>query len=302
MSLKFLLKTFSEEDLKLRDTPKAKKPKPAGPDLKGMLQRERLRWKKRQTPYPASTNFSPSSLTYDLCERAKVAQIAGFHTLYHEAAAPKLQLTFDMGHAIHDIVQGYFWEAGVLEGEFRCIKCEKSFWATSPQTCPFVTSHKRRHLQFKEITLINPEYMLRGRSDGIVIMDDERYLMDIKSIANSTGNPHERNFTFEALDENGPRESHIVQLNLYMMMQQQNPDYPEVNIKKGHLLYVGKNSHQTKSFYIEYDPEVVKPYLDQIKRVMAWAEDIKNGSRVDLPDPCSKADCKCENLIAPRTS
>lgn len=301
MGLDFLLRTFSEEDLKLRPQPRAKKPKSDAPDLKGMLQRERLRWKKRQTPFPASTNFSPSSLTYSLCERAKVAQIAGFHTIYHEAAAPKLQLTFDMGNAIHEIMQNYFWEAGVLEGEFRCTKCEKSFWAVSPKECPNVKSHSKRHLKFKEISLLKPEYQLKGRSDGIILFGDERHYMDIKSIANSSANPHEKQLTFEKLDEEGPRESHIVQLMLYMFMQQQNPDYPELNITKAHLLYVGKNSHQTKSYYIEYDETVIQPYLDQIQRVLDWAKEVKNGTRTDLPEPCSKADCKCEDLLVPRT-
>ena len=301
MSLNFLLKTFSEEDLKLQPKPRVKKPKSDAPDLKGMLQRERLRWKKRQKPYPASKNFSPSSLTYALCERAKVAQLAGFHTLYHEAAAPKLQLTFDMGHAIHDIMQNYFWEADVLEGEFRCIKCEKSFWAVSPKECPFVKSHSKRHLQFKEIALVHPHYQLKGRADGIVLFDGEQHYMDIKSIANSSANPHEKQLTFEKLDEEGPRDSHVVQLMLYMFMQQQNPDYPELDIKKGHLLYVGKNSHQTKSYYFEYDEEIIKPYLEQMERIIDWAAGIEIGTRNTLPEPCSKADCKCEDLLIPRT-
>lgn len=290
MSLDFLLKTFSEEKPQKKAT--GGRQKGEDPSLKGLLQRERLKWKKKQKPFEASQYFSPSNITYNLCARAKVAQLAGLHKIYYEVPAPKLKLTFDVGHAYHKIIQDYFWEAGILEGEYRCIKCDKGWWDTSPTQCIHRKSHTKRHLKYKEVPFKIPELLISGRADGIIHFDVnhqiEKHLIDIKTIANRGSFVNERQHAFEDLKEKGAKHDHIVQLNFYMYA---------LNIHKGHLLYVSKNTSQTESFYFQYDPAIIEPYLEQIRSIIQWAEDIKSKKRKDLPPTCAKGSCNCEDII-----
>lgn len=287
MSLSFLLKSFSEEDPK----PIVKK-EPERVSLAGALQRERLKQKKAKNKRPASNYFNPSLVTYGYCRRSKVGQLLGLHQPLVDLPTPKEQLMFDMGHKIHDIIQGYFWDVGMLEGEFRCRQCKETWYAVSPEACPKrPVTHGRKFMDFREISLKNDEFQMRGRADGIVLLEVEkeieRHLMDIKSIANRLPTSSERQFCFEDLKD-GPKQDHVVQLNFYMWMS---------GIHKGHLFYVAKNSHQIKSFYLEHDYGIIEGYLDDIRITLDWTEDIRQGKRGDLPETCSRKDCDCENLI-----
>lgn len=288
MSLSFLLKSFGDED------PKPKRaPTPAGEiSLAGVLQRQRLRLGRAKKPRPQSLTFSPSSITYNLCHRAKIAQMAGLTTLYSEVPTPKLQLRFDMGHAVHDVFQNYFWSCNMLEGYFRCIKCEKDFWARSPEKCPFRKTHERRHLKFREIPLVEQDYLISGRADGIVWLEvgkdkEEKHLMDIKSIQNRLPTHPPTSLCFEDLDQAGPKEDHVIQLMIYMWIS---------GIHKGHLLYVSLQTLQQKSFYIEYDRDRIAPILSEIQDITIAAEKLKNGELKELPAPCAKKDCPCETI------
>lgn len=293
MSLDFLLKSFGDEDPKPKQSRRSK----SGPvSLAGVLQRQRVRLNRSKVARPASTSFAPSGITYGLCHRSKVAQLAGLITLTYDIPTPKLQFKFDLGHAIHDIIQRYYWECGMLEGEFACIKCDKTFYARSPDACPFRKSHRRSHLKFKEVVLKNEEHRISGRCDGYVWVEiakkgddvtEEKHLQDIKSISNRMPTDPEQSWCFEDLEERGPKPDHIVQLCLYMWMS---------GIHKGHLLYVGKATEQIKSFYVDYDYAVIEPYLQEIKGIIEMAEKLKAGEKVQLPPPCSKKDCPCETI------
>lgn len=287
MSLNFLLKSFSDEDEK----PISIK-EPDKVSLAGALQRERLRRKRSKGKRPASQYFNPSLVTYGYCRRSKVAQQLGLHTPMVDLPTPKEQLMFDMGHKIHDIIQGYFWECGMLEGEFRCNQCKETWYTTSPEACPKVPlTHRNKFMEFREVTLKNDEYKMRGRADGIIKLEVEkqieRHLMDIKSIANRLPSSSEKQFCFEDLKD-GPKQDHVVQLNFYMWMSE---------IHQGHLFYVAKNTHQIKSFYLEHDFSIIAGYLEDIKITLDWAEAIRSKERTDLPQPCSRKDCDCEHIV-----
>jgi hypothetical protein len=286
MSLDFLLKSFSEEDTK----PKRKAKPKEEVSLAGVLQRQRLRLNRQQKPYPQSQSFSPSTITYNLCARAKIAHLAGKVTMYNEIPTPKLRFRFDLGHAIHDIIQNYYWDCNMLEGDFECNKCGKKFYARSPNECE--CGAKKSSLRFKEVVLKNAEYRVSGRCDGFVWVEtgkhtEEKHLQDIKSIQNRMPSMPEQAWCFEDLDERGPKPDHIVQLTLYMWMSE---------VRKGDLLYVSTNSQQIKSFSIVYDYSVIEPYLQEIARIIELSEKLKAGEEVILPPPCSKKDCACEEI------
>lgn len=292
MSLTQILSTFKEEkDIVKDDDGRYIEKDRYGISLKGVLQRGRLKLARERSPYQQGVGFRPSSFTYNFCKRIKIAQLAGLVTLYDDKPAPRLQFTFDVGHAIHDIVQGYFWDIGILRGDYECLKCDKLYKdILAPNCCPSGTkSHTRKHLRYKEVQAANESYLIRGRCDGILDIENDQHVMDIKSIANRTTKTPIQQFCFEDLADQGPKHAHIVQLTLYMWMLQ---------ITRGHLLYVAKNDHQIKTFAIPYDENIIKPYLSEIEEIIAKAQALKEGQKIVLPAPCGKESCPCETILS----
>lgn len=288
MSLSKLLSTFIEEEKPVLKDGKIVSEKKDGISLKGVLQRGRLKKMRETAPGRQGVTFSPSMITYNFCRRMKVAQMAGLATLYYDKARPSDQTVMDMGNSLHDLVQGYFWDIGILEGNFKCLKCDKHYYAVSPTTCPSgIKSHKRLALVYKEVQL--EKDLIRGRCDGILQIEGEKHIMDIKSIQNKTLKTVDRQFTFEDLDTKGPKEAHQVQLMFYMWMS---------GIYRGHLLYIAKNNGQIKTFEIPYNFDLIKPYLREVEYLANTATQLKLGYKVQLPAPCGREDCKCDEILS----
>lgn len=290
MSLSAILDTFSDEKaVVISEDGKYVEKSKEGVSLKGVLQRGRLKLAKDRAPYRVGLTFRPSSITWNYCRRLKVAQLAGKVDLYDTAKKPSEQLTMDIGSAIHELIQNYFWDVGILKGSFKCLKCEKIYHdLVSPTHCPKGgPTHTKKRMVYKEIIMRNNEYLVSGRCDGILVIDDEEHLMDIKSIKNRTVKSSDREFCFEDL-EDGPKPDHVVQLMLYMWIS---------GIHHGHLLYVGKNNSQIRTFYIPYDYSVIKPYIDEITYIRDLAKSLQNGEKPELPVPCGRADCLCHEVV-----
>lgn len=80
-----------------------------------------------------------------------------------------------------------------------------------------------------------------GKADAILGMDNQLYVLDIKSINSSI---------LKTLRK--PKEEHLDQILLYMHF---------FNIKRGILLYEGKDNQEIREFEIAYNPEKVKKLL-----------------------------------------
>lgn len=258
-----------------------------GISLKGVLQRGRIRLGKERRPYPKGVSFRPSDLTFNYCKRIKIAQLAGLVDLFDPKPTPRQQLVFDVGHAYHDIIQRYFWDIGQLKGTYKCKLCDKFYHdLVSPTQCP--EGHERKWMKYKEVVYRDEQLLINGRADGIIVIEGEDHLLDIKSIANRTVKTPEQQFCFEDLEHSGPKPEHVVQIMLYMYMS---------GIHKGHLFYVGKNNQQIKTYAIPYDYSVLAPYLQDIRSLIRKAAALKQGHQVELPEPCSRKDCTCEDFL-----
>lgn len=291
MSLNKLLQTFKEEKVIVEELDgKFVEKDTAGISLKGVLQRGRLKMGREKVSPRMGLSFSPSMLTYKYCRRLKIAQLAGLVELYYDKVTPSVQTKFDMGHLFHDLVQGWFWDIGILKGSYKCFKCEKIYHdLISPEQCPSgIKSHTRKSLKFKEVIMKEPTHLLSGRCDGILMIDGEEHLFDIKSIQNRTLTTNERQFCFEDLELQGPKLEHIVQLTLYMFMSA---------IHKGHLLYISKNIGQIKTYAIPYSIDIIVPYLDEIAELMIKADLLNQGTKVSLPKPCDDEKCQCHKIL-----
>lgn len=289
MSLSNILKTFSDEKAIVETEPlRFEERDKDGVSLKGVLQRGRLKLSREVKPRRQGATFRPSSITYGFCERLKVGQLAGLIEIEDSIPTPKLQLIFDIGNAIHDIIQGYFWDIGILKGSFECLKCNKTYHnQTAPTVCPSGRkTHKRKHFRYKEIQLRNRQYRISGRCDGFLDIEGQDHIFDIKSIANRQINTPQQQTCFEDLDQ--PKEAHVIQLQLYLWM---------ADIEQGHLLYVGKNNHQIKSFAISKELETISPILKKISSLLKMSEQIKNGKPTILPECCGDEKCQCHLVL-----
>lgn len=111
---------------------------------------------------------------------------------------------------------------------------------------------------------IPPQEMIGGRADAIVNVDNELYVLDIKSINSSIF----KNLT-------SPKEEHIYQLQLYLHY---------FNIKKGILLYIDKDKQEIKDFIEDYNPELCQRLLNNLKELRTKIEtDIVPSTLPDYP-------------------
>jgi len=91
-----------------------------------------------------------------------------------------------------------------------------------------------------EVNIPNQE-IIGGRADAIVSLNNELYLLDIKSM---------NSMIFRNLNE--PKEENIYQLQLYLHY---------FNMKKGILFYIDKDKQDIKEFVINYDKDLVQSLL-----------------------------------------
>jgi len=97
-----------------------------------------------------------------------------------------------------------------------------------------------------EINIPNKE-LVSGRADAILSINNELYVLDIKSINSMLF----RNLT-------APKEENVYQIQLYLHF---------FNIKKGILLYIDKDQQEIKEFSVEYDPELCQRLLQEFERL-----------------------------------
>ncbi len=94
---------------------------------------------------------------------------------------------------------------------------------------------------------IPQQEIVSGRADAIVSVNNELHVLDIKSM---------NSMILNKMTE--PKEDNIRQLQLYLHF---------FNIKKGILLYVGKDRQNLKEFEVEYDPQIAESILTEFKKL-----------------------------------
>lgn len=90
---------------------------------------------------------------------------------------------------------------------------------------------------------IPSQEIISGRADAILCVNNENYVLDIKSM---------NSMIFRKLLE--PKEENVYQIQLYLHY---------FNIKKGILLYIDKDQQEMKEFFVDYDEQLCKSLLDK---------------------------------------
>jgi len=90
---------------------------------------------------------------------------------------------------------------------------------------------------------IPSQEIISGRADAILCIDNENYVLDIKSM---------NSMIFRKLLQ--PKEENVYQIQLYLHY---------FGIKKGILLYIDKDQQEIKEFFVDYDETLCKSLLDK---------------------------------------
>ncbi|MEM2956597.1 MAG: PD-(D/E)XK nuclease domain-containing protein [Candidatus Pacearchaeota archaeon] len=93
-----------------------------------------------------------------------------------------------------------------------------------------------------EIEIPNKE-IVHGRADAIINIDNEPYVVEIKSINNTS---------FSKLES--PDPDHLKQIQMYLHF---------FKIKKGIIIYENKNTQEIKEFIVEYNENIAKEILEK---------------------------------------
>ena len=99
---------------------------------------------------------------------------------------------------------------------------------------------------------IPSQEIISGRADAIISINNENYVLDIKSMNSMIF----RNLT-------APKEENIYQIQLYLHY---------FNIKKGILFYIDKDQQNIKEFLVNYDEKLVRFLLKNFENLKKKVE------------------------------
>lgn len=114
-----------------------------------------------------------------------------------------------------------------------------------------------------------PQELISGRADAIITLDNELYVVDIKSM---------NSMIFKGLLQ--PKEENINQIQLYLHF---------FKIPKGILLYVNKDTLELKEFLINYNPNLAPSLLKDLTELKTKID--KNIIPPRLPDYSQNWQC-----------
>jgi len=204
----------------------------------------------------------------DWCKRASYFLLRG-HERIAEKPNLRLQSIFDEGHYIHAKWQNWFYEMGVLHGNFVCLSCEKMTWGTSPTKCEHCGFH---NLTYAEVTLRDDALRIKGHTDGWVTGIGEDILIEIKSVGPGTIRAEAPNLMMDADGDfmkawnsvRKPFGSHILQGQVYLeLMNRMGHPIDEIV-----FLYELKADQSYKEFSVKRDYELVRHIFDGAKLVV----------------------------------
>lgn len=231
------------------------------------------------------------------CARATWHRLAG-HPLLVLPTPPALRLSmiFEVGTNIHSKWQRWFQGMGWLWGNWLCVACNKVERNCFPDQLPLMGSiggWTHDHVWvYAEVSLSDPVLRIAGHADGIVQpgYDDERYLIEVKSIGPGTLRKLGL-LSEDESDELSPdkfsRITHILgdhfrQTQTYLELTHRDPSV--VPVEKAVVLYEHKSDQQVREFVLDYNP-------DSVADLFSTAEDIIFALKRDIEVRCARSGC-----------
>lgn len=218
-------------------------------------------------------HLHPSDLAKtDWCERATYYKIKGMKESNPSRPTLRLRNVFEEGHRIHAKWQHFIGMTGRLKGRWECSACHHTWWAMSPPNCPECDDPR---VLYREVPVEDTKHRIIGHADGMVEINGEDYLIEIKSVGLGTlrwDAPYLYSaYTDGKMNIDGlwtnlkrPLPAHNRQVQLYMHC---------TGVHKAIVLYEWKPDQSIKEFVVKYSPETVDLMLAGAKRVLDALED-----------------------------
>lgn len=208
----------------------------------------------KSSPYPTmETKYRVSALSR-LCVRQEVLRyihkINGVEKINHIT-----QKTFDFGSGFHFIVQNqWFGKWGWLYGDWLCTGCGKKYLnqLMPKQKCSCGSDNPYHYI---ELSLESSDHFLTGHPDGILKIDGQDYLMELKT---------SNKIYYEKIKgDKVPLDAHRDQINMYMFL---------LGMKHGLVIYFNKDNSDWMQFYEKYNEKRVEKQLNKIKLIKEGIE------------------------------
>lgn len=211
----------------------------------------------------------------DWCSRRAYYRILGVTETEPSEISHRSEAMFEEGHHIHHKWQGWFWDIGLLEGEFFCHRCLFVWWDIAPKECPKCTQ-PRWGLRYREVPIVLAEMMIGGRADGLL----GKELLEVKSIGPGTirferpelhGSYQRKEITLEQMWSaiKRPFVSHSKQAMFYAKIW--NLAHPDLTpILRIRFVYEWKPYQAVKSFVVNLNEGYIEEMVESAKDV-AWA-------------------------------
>jgi CRISPR-associated protein Cas4 len=132
-------------------------------------------------------------------------------------------------------------------------------------------------ITMKEAPIRDKERNISGKLDALLKIDGKYYVLEIKSI---------NRYGFEEILKEGPREEHVLQLQLYLYYVN---NLFKIETKIGILLYKNKDTSRFADFPIEFDETYALNFFEYLKGIEKHVADNT------LPDrPYERKDWHCQ--------
>lgn len=117
------------------------------------------------------------SSLWETCARRELLKVIYADTLVEKKIKAGERLTYDMGHALHHLIQNdYLGPFGRLWGDWKCLGCQKIvFRGTMPISCPTCELPWRnqedghQNIVYSELLIQHPELDYQGHCDGVLL-------------------------------------------------------------------------------------------------------------------------------------
>jgi len=211
------------------------------------------------------TRFHPSQISYwGVCPRAYYLVMKreelGLSIKRPEPHTTSLLRIFEHGHSIHSMYQDKILaQAGILYGK----------WELNGEVVEgFQPSEEWGYV---EPRLWWTEKRISGYCDGIIQLNGKWYLLEIKSSGDQP---------FRYLKRSGkPRDYHARQAQIYMNAPHDLSIKP--HLEGAFILYVNKDTGEELDLFIENDPSLIEPLMDQIDEAINSLDSPTIPMRVD---------------------
>lgn len=131
--------------------------------------------------------FHPSEITYDIfCTREWVLCQRDLSLYEKGTFSIDQQRRFDAGKMYHDYIQDKLGNAGILFGIWKCLrKCDGDSCIHVGFKPKEDTYCKDAIWRYKEPTAYDDEFRIHGNTDGIIVINNEKFILEFKTMNNN---------------------------------------------------------------------------------------------------------------------